>query len=83
MIYKVCSIFDSKVEAFMQPFFVPARGAALRMFADLVEDSQTAVSKHPADFTLFELGSYDDSNAKFDMYATPVSLCLAVEFVKS
>lgn len=28
----VYSVFDAKVEAFLQPFFMPARGAAIRAF---------------------------------------------------
>ena len=45
-----------------------ARGEAFRVMADLTSDPNTNVSKNPADFTLFELGTYDDSNARFDLH---------------
>jgi hypothetical protein len=83
MILKVFCLYDSKVESYLQPFFMKARGEAFRAMTDLVSDMSTNVAKHPSDFTLFELGSFDDASAKFEQHATPVSLGVAVEFVKS
>jgi len=53
MIMKMFSCYDSKAEAYMQPFFMNAKGQALRAFADLVNDGQSQFSKHPEDFVLF------------------------------
>lgn len=83
MILKAFCVFDSKVEAYMAPFFMNSRGQALRAFADTAADSSTQIGKHPADFTLFELGEYDDSNASFDLLSTPKSLGIAVELLPS
>ena len=83
MILKIFCLYDSKVEAYLQPFFMRARGEAFRAMADLTSDPNMNVSKNPADFTLFELGTYDDSNARFDLHLTPISLGVALEFVKT
>lgn len=83
MINKMFVVFDCKAEAYLQPFFMQASGQAIRAWIDLVNDKTTQFSKHPEDYTLFELGTYDDSCAKFDVYATPKSLGVAIEFVKS
>lgn len=83
MIFKVFTVFDSKVEAYLQPFFMPAKGAAIRAFTEIVCDVNHAFGKHPEDYTLFEIGSFDDSNAKLDMYPTPLSLGVGIEFVKT
>lgn len=83
MIVKVFSVYDSKVEAYIQPFFMQSRGQAIRAFGDTAMDSSTNVGKHPADFTLFELGEFDDATARFDMHNTPVSLGVAVELIPS
>lgn len=65
MTLKVFSIFDIKAGAYLQPFFMATTGQALRAFTDSVNDKQSQFHKHPGDYTLFELGSYDDSVGKF------------------
>lgn len=82
MVVKIFSIYDSKVEAFMQPFFMASKGAALRAFTELVNDKTTTISKNPEDYTLFEIGSFDDANGQVDKVITPVSLGIAIEFIK-
>lgn len=83
MLMKVFSIYDSKVEAYMKPFFDQTKGSAIRAVTEAVNDSSTTFSKYPADFTLFELGTYDDSSAQFDLYSSPVSIGVLLEFVKT
>ena len=48
----------------MRPFFEQAKGLAIRAFADLVNDPSTVVGKHPQDFTLFEIGNFDQDNGE-------------------
>lgn len=82
MILKVFTIYDSKLEAFMQPFFMQSKGAAIRAFTDTVNDRSTQFNKHPSDFTLFEIGEYDDQKGNLANYTSKNSLGLAVEFIK-
>ena len=81
MILKVFSVYDSKVEAYMTPFFMHSKGQAIRSFMDTIADSNTQFAKHPEDFTLFLLGDYDDQTGKFVMSATPMSCGTAVELL--
>lgn len=60
MIMNAYSIFDTKALQYHLPFFQPADGAAIRMLMDLVNDPNTTVGRHPADFVLFHVGHYDD-----------------------
>jgi len=83
MLHKIFTVFDSKTEAFLQPFFMPAKGAAIRAFTDLANDKNHNFGKYPEDFILFERGSYDDSTAKFELNKAPVSLGIAIEFIKA
>lgn len=76
---KVYAVFDTAIEAFMQPFFMQARGAALRAFGEIAADKQHAIGKSPQDYCLFELGSWDDATGKFEMHQAPISLGLAIE----
>lgn len=80
---KVYSIYDSKVEAYLNPWFAQAKGEAIRALTELVNDSKTNIGKYPADFTLFELGEYDNANAQFNLHSAPVSVGVAIEFKNS
>lgn len=56
------TIFDTKALAYNTPFFAPTRGSAIRSCADLVSDMNTMVARHPADYVLYEIGTYDPAN---------------------
>lgn len=76
------SIFDSKVEAYLPPFYLQSKGEAIRAFTDASNDTQHRIGKHPSDYTLFELGEWDEKTAQFIPHATPMSLGVAIEFTK-
>lgn len=78
---KIYSVYDAKLEAYMQPFFMQTRGQALRAFTDTCNDTNTQFSKHPEDFTLFELGEYDDESGLFTNLEAKISLGTALELV--
>jgi len=63
----VLAVFDSAVQAFGQPFFVPAIGAGVRSFVDEVNraapDNQLA--NHPDDFELSYIADFDDERGEF------------------
>lgn len=63
----VCAVFDSAVQSYGQPFFVPAVGAALRSFVDEVNRKapDNALNAHPEDFVLFHLADFDDETGEF------------------
>jgi len=77
---KVFAVYDSKVEAYLKPFFMQTKGEALRSWEDVVNDDKTMFHKHPEDFTLFEIAEYYEDNARFENHATPISLGGAWEF---
>lgn len=81
MLHKIFAVYDSKTGAYCAPFFLKARGEALRSFIDTAQGNDTLISKHPEDFTLFELGEYDDLTASFKIHPSPVSLGVAVELI--
>lgn len=74
MILKMFVIYDSKAEAYLPPFFVKSKGEAIRAIQSLIEDPQHNFHKYAEDFTLFEAGSWNDENAKFNLLNTPHSL---------
>lgn len=81
---KMFTVYDSKVEAYMKPFFMRSTGEAIRDFTDAVNasDANSVLSKYPSDYTLFELGDFDENTAVFVPKLTPVSLGVAIEYKK-
>lgn len=81
MILQVFCVYDCKAEAYMQPFFFQGRGQAIRAFTDLANDKSTSVGSHPADYTLFQIGDFNDSSAELGSI-THNNLGNALEFVQ-
>jgi hypothetical protein len=59
----IISVKDTAAQAFGRPIFVPAIPVALRGFRDEVNrsDSTDDLARHPDDFELYEIGSFDDA----------------------
>lgn len=56
-------VYDNKALVYGTPFFAPTDGAAVRLFQELANDLNTTVGRHPNDFSLFAVGSFDDQHA--------------------
>lgn len=78
---KMFSVYDSKAEAYMQPFYSQTTGLALRSFEAACNKEDHDFYKYGADYTLFLLGEFDQNTAKFDLAPTPVSLGIALTFI--
>lgn len=82
MLLKMFTVYDSKSKLYMQPMFFQTTGMAARSFEDTVNTKDHVFNNHPEDFTLFEIGVYDDNSAAVQMLDTPISLGVAVELIK-
>lgn len=80
MLY-VFSIYDSAAAYYKEPFCCNNKGIALREFADACLNPQTFLAKHPADYTLFLLGHFDDVTGVFEQLTAPQSLGKALDFI--
>lgn len=61
----VFSVLDSKVGTFAQPWFSPTVASGLRAFTEAAQDGNSMLAKHPGDFTLYLLGTFDDETGIF------------------
>lgn len=59
MLMKIFALYDLKSGAHGTPFFMHHVGEAVRACIDLGSDLNTTVGRHPADFALHELGTFD------------------------
>ncbi len=82
MQHKIFTIYDTKAEAYFPPFYLPQSSMAIRQFGDMVNDSNSSISKHPADYTLFELGEWDDNSSEF-VDLNKKSLGNGIEFISN
>lgn len=76
---KIFAVYDSAVGCYMQPFFMQSKGQAIRAWMDTVNDPKTQFHAHPADFTLFELGDYDEETGILTNLPAKLSLGTALE----
>lgn len=81
MIQKMFGVYDLKACAYLQPFFSGNSGSAMRAFSDAVNDGTSPIAKHPADYQLFELGTFDDSTGSIEALLPIKVLGLASDFL--
>lgn len=56
---KMFTVYDSKADAYLNPFTMRTTGEAIRGFMTTLNDETTEMAKYPADFTLFEIATFD------------------------
>lgn len=76
---QIFSVFDSKAEAYITPFFLPNTAMAVRAFTDCVNSESHQFGANPQDYTLFLIGSYNDNDAEL-IPSVPRSLGNGLEF---
>lgn len=82
MIVKVFSILDVKADCFVNLFTFSTNGQAMRAFKDLVNDPRSTISKHPADYRLSLVGTFDDSAGVLAAVPVPESLGFGSDYVE-
>ena len=82
MISRMFVVYDSKAEAYLMPHFAPTVGLAMRSWEVSVNSSETQFGKFPSDFTLVEIGTYDDSTGTVKMHDAKINLGLALDVLK-
>lgn len=77
----VFSVFDDKAAVYTQPFYFPVKGQAIRMFSDAAEDDKFPFKKHPEDYSLYQLGEFDDVSGKLTALPEPLFIIRATDFL--
>ena len=69
--FKIYTIYDSKVSAYViKPFCAQSKGSVVRELFDVVNgtDKSAPIAKHPHDYSLFEIGTFDDITGVLSPY---------------
>jgi hypothetical protein len=70
----IYSIYDKTAQAYIQPFYMHNNGLAIRAFQDNVNDNSgnNNINKHPNQFDLYKLGTYDDKTGVIESHSPEV-----------
>lgn len=82
MILCIFSVYDLKAQVHSQPFFAVNSAVAVRNFETAVNDQSTVFSKHPSDFVLYQVGTFDDDVGDVSPTQPHVHLGLAASYVQ-
>ena len=63
MLQQIFAVYDEKAGAYLNPFFMPTDGMAIRAMRDCLRDEKHQFSQYPEDFTLYRIGIFDDKDA--------------------
>lgn len=78
---KMYSVFDKKAQVYGTPFFTQNEALALRSFQRAANDSTIDLGLFPNDFTLVELGDFDEDTGKISVMPHNRPICSASELV--
>lgn len=70
----IYSVYDSKAEAFLPPFFAKTDGLAVRMFSAAANDQEHNFWRYAEDYTLFQIGTWDQTTGT--LYASEANRTL-------
>lgn len=79
----VYSVYDSKAAVFNPPFHIVNDMVAIRHFETLVNDSRSTVFGHSEDYTLHQVGVFDDELGRMEGVPTPRIVCVGSQLVKA
>lgn len=77
---KVYSLFDKKANAYLTPVYFNEVGEASRMLATVVQTADNNISRYPEDFSLYQLGTFDQESGKLESLKQPLFVANAVEY---
>lgn len=78
----VVAIRDRALDAFMQPWYSPAVGAAIRAFVDEVNRDGSPPNLHPEDYDLYLLGQFDEQSGTFIQEGPPTQIAIGKDSLR-
>lgn len=72
----IFTLRDSKVNAYLQPFFMRSQGEAERAIKDILRDPNHNITRYAEDYSLFLHGSFDETTGIFATHE-PKVICNA------
>lgn len=81
MKHKMFSVYDQVAKAWLPPFYYHNEFMAIRTFSDCINNPQHQFGMNQSDYTLFEIGEWDDDSGKIETYAENKLLGNGTKFI--
>lgn len=78
---KVFTVFDSKAEIFGTPIYSATTASGIRIFEAACNEEGRDFNKWPGDYTLFEIGEWNDNTGHVEMHEVKKELGLALTYI--
>lgn len=78
---KTFAVFDKAVGAYLQPFNLRTIEEGIRLFKTTVNNPNSPFHNYPADYTLFQIASYDEESGLYTQDGAYQSLGNALELI--
>lgn len=83
MKYLIFSMYDVKAKVYTFPMFFHRGTEMMREFEDWCNDKSMVVGRHPEDYTLFEIGTFDQETCAILLHESKVHVASGIECVRS
>lgn len=83
MINVIMTALDKKARAYCTPFFQAHADVGLRAFRIAVNDPTHPMALHPEDYSLWVIGTFDDSTGVITPQPTPVHVAEGINLVRN
>lgn len=81
-VLKMFAVYDSKAECYDKPFCMLTKGECIRGFSEAAQDPKSHLGKYPGDYTLFEIGEYEQNTGNITVHKVKLNLGTALEHKK-
>lgn len=78
---RIFTIYDSKAQAYLQPFFCVNNAVAIRTFTTAANNPEHDFNRYAADYTLFAIGEFEPTSGNINIFESKVNLGMASEFL--
>lgn len=77
----IFTVHDNAAKAYLPPFYMRTKGEALRAFETTCKDTSSQFNKYPKDYTLVELGTFNEENGQILTHEIPLILENASQYI--
>lgn len=74
MLINMYVIHDKLSGVYNKPFYLQNDQVAQRSAKQLLSDPNSEISRSPEDYTLFKIGTFDDTSATIEMQKEPIAV---------
>ena len=78
----IVAVKDRAIDAYMNPFTVQHTNAAARAFQDEVNRESSEMNKHPEDYELYNLGTFNDETGEIEPQRPPERIARAQDLIR-